>query len=989
MYIILDDRIDQFYCETRIENQFCIDVYRLCNGRRECRNGEDEIFCQNRSYDDETFLCSDIVEHLLSPIEDLICERFNYWGKQSIIYFSLDQLSDITLEQQPPPPPQQLLDVQYLITANKPRPYSSPCHRGLTLRVWSDQHNNLSSTNSTTTTCLCPPSFYGPRCQYQNQRVALTLQFRALSDSWQTLFAILVLLIDHTHPHQSIIESSQQLTYLPMRDCQTKLNLYLLYATRPKQSKNNNYSIEIHIFEKITLDHRSTWSIPLRFSFLPVHRLALQLDIPRVVDTTDRDGHHQKNCPPHGCVHGRCVKYASLPSNSGDGEGESSFFCQCDRGWSGRSCSMSIDCRCSSDSLCMGVDATNRSICVCPMMKLGDRCLIRNEICDQDRCAHGGQCVPIDEYLLGGDGRRRDVTCICRRGYAGDRCERKEVEMIISFHSHLVLPQSLLVHFIRFHSNHPHENATTFKAVPINQDSITLFWSQPFHLVFLELVRHDYYLAFLRPSTSPLNSLTSTSTSTSDALTKTVSTSDRCPHINELFNETILLYHLLRRIKYYHLPCQHRTGTGDRSTALKCFVDEIHLCVCQEFGEERLTNCFEFDHEKKLDCLGQNACENDAQCFQDNPTCPQTSMCICPTCFYGRRCQFSMNGFGLSLDAILAYHIRPHVPIKDQSHLVQISVIATSIITCVGLINGFLALITFKNKKPREVGCGYYLLGSSITTLLTMIMFTLKFWLLISIQIGYITNRSLMFGQCLSLDFLLRICLNMDQWLNACVAVERAVTMMKGARFDKRLSQEKAKYVIVALLSVIILTTIHDPIHRRLIDDGNDDDEEARTWCIVSYPSWLRMLDSGVNMIHFSVPFVINFISAMIIIWGTAQQRTSTQANHGFRQLLTQQFHHYKHLLITPLLIVALALPRLIISIVSGCMKSGRNAWLYFVGYLLSFIPPMLTFVLFVLPSKFYKKEFTESLRRYRKKLHNRYSSFVSMLSTRRSSSSF
>ena len=617
---------DHFYCENDTWDVPCMELFQLCDGRRDCRNGEDEIFCRERNDSLPNSVCYILSMADRSQDENTFCERFSFHNKQHIVYFSLDQLSKTAQQQQQQQ--QQLLDDPFLTTDHEPRPYSAPCHRGLALRVWSDQHNNLSSTNTTTTTCLCPSSLYGPRCQYQNQRVTLTLQFRALSDSWQTLFAILVLLVDHTHPHQSIIESSQQLTYLPMRDCQTKFNLYLLYATRPKHSNNNNYSVEI--------------------------------------------------------------------------------YCQCDRGWSGRSCSVSIDCRCSLDSLCMGVDATNRSICVCPMTKLGDRCLIRNEICDQDRCAHGGQCVPIDEYLLGGGGgggRSRDVTCICRRGYTGDRCERKEVKMLISFHSNLVLPQSLLVHFIRYHSNHPHENAATFKAIPVNQDSITLFWPQPFHLVFLELVRHDYYLAFLRPSPSPLNS--STSTSTGDVLTKTVSTSDRCPHIDELFNETILRYHLLRRIKYYHLLCQHRTGSED----LKCFVDEIHLCVCQEFGEERLANCLEFDHEKKLDCLGQNGCENDAQCFQDNPTCPQTSMCICPTCFYGRRCQFSMNGFGLSLDAILAYHIRPHLPIQDQSHLIQISVITTSIITGVGLINGFLACCA---KKQVNTSMKWFLVGTDL-----------------------------------------------------------------------------------------------------------------------------------------------------------------------------------------------------------------------------------------------------------------------------------
>ena len=33
-------------------------------------------------------------------------------------------------------------------------------------------------------------------------------------------------------------------------------------------------------------------------------------------------------------------------------------------------------------------------------------------------------------------------------------------------------------------------------------------------------------------------------------------------------------------------------------------------------------------------------------------------MCLCEPCFYGRKCQFSTSGFGLSLNAIIGYHIR-------------------------------------------------------------------------------------------------------------------------------------------------------------------------------------------------------------------------------------------------------------------------------------------------------------------------------------------
>ena len=94
----------------------------------------------------------------------------------------------------------------------------------------------------------------------------------------------------------------------------------------------------------------------------------------------------------------------------------------------------------------------------------------------------------------------------------------------------------------------------------------------------------------------------------------------------------------------------------------------------------------------------------------------------------------------------------------------------TIIFMMVGLMNGIVAMITFKNEKRREVGCGLYLFGSSITTILTMIMFGLKYFMLVLIQMTLISNRSFLQIQCISLDYLVRVCLNIDQWLNACVA---------------------------------------------------------------------------------------------------------------------------------------------------------------------------------------------------------------------------
>jgi len=337
---------------------------------------------------------------------------------------------------------------------------------------------------------------------------------------------------------------------------------------------------------------------------------------------------------------------------------------------------------------------------------------------------------------------------------------------------------------------------------------------------------------------------------------------------------------------------------------------------------------------------------------------------MCHSCSYGRLCQFSTSKFGLSLDAILGYHILPKVSLTHQPSIVQFSLALTIIWMLAGLIDSVLCMITFKNKVVREVGCGLYLLSSSITTFLTMIMFGLKFLILVFAQMTLISNRSFLQVQCISLDFILRVCLYMDQWLNACVAIERAISVIKGVHFGKKKSKQAAKMVIMIVLVLIVSTSIHDPIYRRLIDEENED--EKRIWCIITYPSRLQLFNSIMETFHVFGPFIINLISAIILIKKKSRQRLNIQANRTYKELLREQFQEYKHLFTAPLLLVMLTLPRLIITFASKCMQSVNDSWLFLVGYFISFIPCMLTFVVFILPSKFYRKVFTHSIARHR-----------------------
>ncbi|CAF1606613.1 unnamed protein product, partial [Didymodactylos carnosus] len=217
-----------------------------------------------------------------------------------------------------------------------------------------------------------------------------------------------------------------------------------------------------------------------------------------------------------------------------------------------------------------------------------------------------------------------------------------------------------------------------------------------------------------------------------------------------------------------------------------------------------------------------------------------------------------------------------------------------------------------------------------------MIVFTLKFWDLLVTQMALITNVTFLHVNCKLTEFLFEFLTPVGDWLNACVAIERAVTITFGANFSKSISLLASKVVAVIVIVFTITIAIHDPLNRRLIVD----EEDQRTWCVVSYvhlPS-LNIFNTGLNITHFILPFAINFISAFIIILTTARKRSIARTQQTYCQHLRKEFQQHKHLIISPCILVLLALPRLIISFFSGCMKSERNPWLYFAGYFVSFI---------------------------------------------------
>jgi len=222
---------------------------------------------------------------------------------------------------------------------------------------------------------------------------------------------------------------------------------------------------------------------------------------------------------------------------------------------------------------------------------------------------------------------------------------------------------------------------------------------------------------------------------------------------------------------------------------------------------------------------------------------------------------------------------------------------------------------------------------------------------------------------------MLRVCLYLDGWLNACVAIERTISVSKGVNFDQKKSRRVARWIIRILPIVIIGSIIHEPFHHELfgytsqrlkpeynnlimnmsIEDDDLSTHEKETLeaskyetfqhylCIIRYSRSFQNYNTFILFFHLIVPFIANLYSALYIIIATARRRSAIQTRQTLKAHVIRQLDEHKQLLISPLILLALTLPRLIFALISNCVD----------------------------PSELYKKTFKESITKWRPRIRH------------------
>ncbi|CAF1509979.1 unnamed protein product, partial [Adineta ricciae] len=381
---------NMFHCSNSPQ---CIPASYLCNNENDCPflHNHDELFC-----DSKRSPCSEHHDGNRTDNERILCEMFK--GKDENKFFTLKGSSEYPLLRKKHS--SKLSTKHSQITANDLHDKHEAflparfCHRG----IHADISNNAY-------VCFCPPSYYGSNCQYQNDRVSLTL--RILPINRESIYTVLVKLIDG----DDLINSYEQFTFMSNWGCKIKFNIYLLYLNRSKDL-SKNYSIHIDVFEKNSLDYYTSWFLPIPFLFLPVNRIVSQLNlaVQRSISLA--------SCNLTCLNNGQCMKY----------ENTNRFFCQCLSNYSGNQCERVINCNdCSKDSICVGA-LQNRSICICPANKAGPRCLLPSK-CPLNACQNHGRCVLLDNII-----GTKNYMCICSEEFYGLNCEFQKNRLTIFFH---------------------------------------------------------------------------------------------------------------------------------------------------------------------------------------------------------------------------------------------------------------------------------------------------------------------------------------------------------------------------------------------------------------------------------------------------------------------------------------------------------------------------------------------------------------------------
>ena len=801
------------------------------------------------------------------------------------------------------------------------------CNRGVAVKYYTGH-----------TVCFCPPSYYGLQCEYHSDRITILthVQLNTLINPMNIIKVLVTFLFEN-----EIIDYYE--FYVNPKIDFIKQQIYFVYPRLKKTNENGTQYYNVR-FELFNLDLNNKieiigfWKYFIYFDFLSSFRLSKILRF----SSSKIDP-----CLNHLCTrNGICQKII----NSND----LSYFCSCRNGFYGIYCEhYDEQCNhyCQPKSICKPKYRGNQQypFCLCPISTFGTRCYFKNDHCQSNPCLNSGTCIVtynltnIDQYI-----------CICTDLYEGNDCELLKgmvnINIMLSSNSTIQINDVVATtvfycdynpETLRFIVRHQQVYSGLFsKLKPIYIDKLDRY--APTTAVFKVYERNynqeesKYYLLYFYPDQKNIN------------ITVDLTSENHCSLVETLWDLVDnLMFNSTTSVFFYHNICRSKDN-------ITCFRDLNYLCIC------------DIDHYH-AECFGYNnsidqcsLCLSNGYCLKGELNNKSDFICICQHCYQGQMCQYSTELMSFTLDSLIIKDLQ-----NNRKVSIGIYILIIFLIFFFGLFNNLNSFLTFIRPKPRKMGVGNYLLIISIVDQCSLLILFLK---VIHIILGsngilfYYINLNLY--SCKIISYLLSVLTRITYWLTSLITIERLCLVLfpTSSRF-------KNPHRIFILIIFVILYSftmhIHELMYYTIIVDYSDIFLNV-TLCVTNYTQSSILTYNRVNVfIHYFIPFFIQIISITILIIQIAVTRSRISGNNQqtFFNVLIGQLKTQKEQYITPIIIVLSSLPQTILSFSYACteLKQSWQRYTLLTTYFLSYLPQMLGYILYVLPSTTYSEEFRQT----------------------------
>ena len=413
---------------------------------------------------------------------------------------------------------------------------------------------------------------------------------------------------------------------------------------------------------------------------------------------------------------------------------------------------------------------------------------------------------------------------------------------------------------------------------------------------------------------------------------------------NSTFNSTTAVF-------FYHRLCQSKQNTNSTFT---CFRDLNYLCICEKdyYG----AGCYGYN--PSIDRCSQ--CLSNGYCLQGEVNVKNDFLCLCPRCYHGKMCEYSTELMSFTLDSLIVKDIQ-----KNYRVSIGVYVSIVLLIFLFGLFNNVGSFLTFIHRKVRKYGVGNYFLMISIIDQCSLLLLLFKIIHIILGTNGTLSSyESLNLYSCKVVSYLLSVFTRLSYWLTSFVTIERLCMVLfptSATLKNPRLAFASSAFAVLMVCGM----HVHEFLYYTTIEDLSYTSANV-TLCVTSYTQSLVSTYNRVNvLLHYFIPFLIQTISITIMLVRTASSRARTSGSQRvtFASIFKNQLKTQKELYITPMIIILSSLPQTILSFSYACggLNQSWQRYSLLAAYFFSYLPQILGFILYVLPSTAFSDEFRKT----------------------------